>query len=543
MSHSTPVEPTFTVHEGLEGKRLDTALMAMSGRVDTSRSKIQTWIKDGLATVDGLPCLKPGYRLKAGQRVFIEAPPSPQGRTLEPDPTPLGILWGDNDLAVIDKPAGLCTHPAPGIDEPTLAHRLAFAFPALAKPGDQRPGIVHRLDKDTSGVLVVAKSQAARLALARQFAARSVEKEYLAVVHGRPGPDRGRIELPLGRHPEIKTKMAVVPKGGRPALTTWEHVWSPPGNGHALLRVRIFTGRTHQIRVHLAHIGHPILGDRVYGPKSSVIPGNHPLLGKLVVRQLLHAWHVRLDHPLDGSPIDVRLPPPQDFMRVLLLLQRKPMVVALTGLPGSGKSVLATALAAKGERVWSADDHVRDLYRQDGDGWEMLRRSYGSRFLEEHDGQVDRQKLFQAMIEEPGLRREVEGLIHPLVAHGLETYLASRSKDRVIFAEIPLLAESRHLDKNRFDLILGVFRPENERLAALKSRGWSPEVIAAMESWHLSAKTKYQSCGLIVDNSGHLERLEHAADLVSAILVRLRARISRRLKTRLDSFFATGQFS
>jgi 23S rRNA pseudouridine1911/1915/1917 synthase len=239
---------------------------------------------------------------------------------------PLAILHEDADLIVVDKPAGLVVHPAPGNPDGTLVNAiLAHAGDELTGIGDEkRPGIVHRLDKDTSGVMVVAKTARAHQALSAAFASRDLDREYLALVWGVPSPMEGEIEAPIGRHPTDRKRMAVVPRG-KPALTRYR-VERAFGTEAALLRLRLATGRTHQIRVHCQQIGHPVIGDPVYARRipaaSRALPAElrAALLG--FPRQALHAETLGFRHPANGLNMAFHSPVPQDFQQLVMLLDR-----------------------------------------------------------------------------------------------------------------------------------------------------------------------------------------------------------------------------
>ena len=278
------------------GVRLD---VLMSGGT-LSRSRAAALIEEGRVTVDGKTVLKPSFKAPPGAVVSAVLPPVRETETL-PEDIPLEILYEDDSLAVISKPAGLVVHPAAGNESGTLVNALLFHLSSLSGiGGEQRPGIVHRLDKDTSGLMLVAKDDQAHLSLSGQLAARTMEKHYHAVVYGHMNAGSGSVEKPIGRDPKDRKKMAVVPNG-RYALTDWT-VIRDKGPSAALLDLRIHTGRTHQIRVHMASIGHPVLGDLLYGSKRA----------PRAERLMLHACSISFDHPRTGERMTFTQPAPFD---------------------------------------------------------------------------------------------------------------------------------------------------------------------------------------------------------------------------------------
>ena len=256
-----------------------------------SRSRAAALIEAGCVCVDGRPALKPALKPPAGAAVTVRIPPVRQTE-LRPENIPLDIVYEDSHLAVVEKPAGLVVHPAPGNEDGTLVNALMYHLSSLSGIGGElRPGIVHRLDKDTSGLMLVAKDDETHRALSAMLKDRQIEKHYRAVVYGRMKEPFGIIDKPLGRDPKDRKKIAVVP-GGRSALTEWR-VLSDYGPMATLLDVRIHTGRTHQIRVHMASIGHPVLGDPLYGHKQ-MPPAE---------RLMLHAYSLTFVHPATGETL------------------------------------------------------------------------------------------------------------------------------------------------------------------------------------------------------------------------------------------------
>jgi 23S rRNA pseudouridine1911/1915/1917 synthase len=297
----------WTVPTEAAGDRLDRHAAAA---LDLPRNQVQRLIHDGHLRVNGRPA-KPSAAVAAGDAIDCEIPAAADDRIV-PEPWQVPVIYEDDDLVVVDKPAGLTVHPGAGRPTGTLAHQLLARFPEMAGVGGPgRPGIVHRLDQGTSGVLVAARTPAAYARLSRAFASRQVEKRYLAIVYGAPKLPAGRIEAPIGRHPDRRKEMAVRP-GGRPAVTGYRTLASAAGI--ALLEIDLGTGRTHQIRVHLRHLGHPLVGDPVYGEarwKGLPKPVQKPLAE--LARPALHAFQLAFAHPGDGRPVRFEAPVPRDL--------------------------------------------------------------------------------------------------------------------------------------------------------------------------------------------------------------------------------------
>ncbi len=323
----TGKEITVRAPDAAAGQRLDTVLAeAIEGM---SRSRLKSLIVNGHLSQDGVALRQPSRKVAAGECFTLAvpdaAPAIPEGQDI-----PLEILYEDDDLIVIDKPAGLVVHPAPGNPDRTLVNALiGHCGPSLTGIGGvRRPGIVHRLDKDTSGVMVAAKTATAHASLSAQFAARSVDRAYCAIAFGAPKPASGDIETLIGRSPRNRKKMAVVTRNGKSALTHYRTERSL-GPAHAplasLLTCKLSTGRTHQIRVHLAHIGHPLIGDPVYGRapsrqrkrrRAAVSPEARAVMATFP-RQALHAFRLGLDHPTNGERLFFETLLPKDMITLI----------------------------------------------------------------------------------------------------------------------------------------------------------------------------------------------------------------------------------
>ena len=290
------------------GVRLD-AFLSADGAL--TRSQAARLIAEGRVRVNGKPAAK-SARLSGGETITVDVPQLRE-TALPPQDIPLDVVYEDDDVIVVNKPTGLVVHPAPGHPDGTLVnallHHCGDSLSGIG--GEKRPGIVHRIDRDTSGLIIAAKNDAAHLALSAQLKDHSLSRTYECLVTGNMKQDSGTVDAPIGRSSADRKKMAVVPTGRR-AVTHWEVVARYPGVTH--LRCRLETGRTHQIRVHMAYIGHPILGDTVYGAKKPV-PG--------LTGQCLHATGLRFIHPRTHEPVELTCPLPEEFTRMLAKLEKK----------------------------------------------------------------------------------------------------------------------------------------------------------------------------------------------------------------------------
>jgi 23S rRNA pseudouridine1911/1915/1917 synthase len=274
---------------------------------ELSRTRVQKLIEDGNVTVNGKPA-RPSLKLLAGDQINVTIPPPTPSRLI-PEDIPLKVIYEDEDLLVVDKPAGLVVHPAPGHYTHTLAHAVLAHVPEIDSGENERPGIVHRLDKDTSGLIIIAKNDKAHMELSEQFKNRTVTKVYQALVHGFLKPEQGVVEARIGRHPRDRKRMAVV-SHGREARTEYRVIQY--FDDYTLLEIRPKTGRTHQIRVHLAAIGYPVVGDSTYGGRSDLLD-----------RQFLHAYKLGFRLPSSGEYREFQSDLPPDLARVLQEVARK----------------------------------------------------------------------------------------------------------------------------------------------------------------------------------------------------------------------------
>ncbi len=496
------------------GKRLDAFLVEQVS--DISREKIKKAIQDGQCRIDGIIAKSPSTKLKMGQKVEVVLQEPVENIT--PESGEIDVIWHDEHMAVCNKPAGITVHPCPSCPSGTYVQRVAMHFPSLLLQGGLRPGIVHRLDKDTSGLLLVALTEQTRLKLSEDFAERRVEKSYLAIVHGVPKA-QGEIKEPMGRDPKSKVKMAIVEEkhGGRPAHSAWQTLYADPQKRFALIKVQIFTGRTHQIRVHMAHMGFPLWGDSVYGPKiTSKSPAK---------RQMLHAWKLSFTHPTEGNMRDFCCPAPSDMLDCALALSKNTKKIIITGLPGCGKSTLLQEFAKLNIPTWSADATVKKLYSVGQAGHNFFRARFGERFIAHPKAEINREALREAM-QDPNVRKEVNANIHALVYDELEQFWMQCQENAEPFgvAEVPLYLENgRHTAEDAH--IIGVECLQEKRYTRLQeSRLWTDEQCQSIDAWQWPEHKKMAACHTVISNNSKVHLLTTAAQ-----------KIVRELKAELKS--------
>ena len=519
----------ITVAPDQAGQRLDILLHTAAPQL--SRAALQKAVQAGNCRVDDVPETRCRVKARAGQTICLLLPDTEN--SLQAEHGALQLLWHDEHLAVCNKPAGLTVHPCPSCPRQTLVQRLLGRFPQLRQQEGLRPGIVHRLDKDTSGLLVVALTEQDRLAMSAAFAERSVSKEYLALVVGQP-PAQGQCVEPLGRHPTNRIKRAVVAEacGGRPATTCWRTLWTAPDMGFSLLAVRILTGRTHQIRVHMAHLGHPLLGDKLYAPKA---------VQAMAPRQMLHAWQISFTHPATGKVLQFTCPPPPDLPQSAIAAARRMQRVVITGNPGSGKSSLTSCLAQHGIPTVSADGIVQDLYAPGGEGSQWLAQM-GKRELLTPQGGVQKEALLAAMRQDVRFRREMENAIHAMVRAVVEDFWQAQERlgSVLAVAEVPLYFESGWDQVfTPSPIVVAVRCPLSVRAQRLEQdRGWDTEKTAALEAWQWPEDRKLKAAQIIVDNTGSPKALELATEQLLATLEQQRQQEDERLGSELAALWA-----
>ncbi len=473
---------------------------------DISREKIKKAIQSGQCLVDGLVARSASKRVNIGQRIVLTLEDA--AASILPEQGDVDVIFEDAQLLVCNKAPNLTVHPCPSCTENTLIQRLATHYPSLLLQEGLRPGIVHRLDKDTSGLMVVALNEGTRLALSESFANRSVHKEYLALVHGIIA-ESGEISEPIGRHPTAKIKMAVVPenKGGKPAKSAWKRLYVHENGLFSLVRVTIYTGRTHQIRVHMAELGHPLWGDVLYANAAAKLQSRT----YTCERQMLHAWHLSFQHPQSLENLEFYCPPPQDFFHCAVQLTHKVEKVILTGLAGCGKSSVLQCFNEMGIATISADAIVSELYAVGGLGHTFFYERYQTAFMEHKKAPLNRHALRLAMQQDAYLRKEVEHVIHSLVRDRLAHFWADCQEKGLDFAvaEIPLYLENGWHEREKSHIV-GVSCAQSVRYARLQEhRHWDEAQCQGIDAWQWPEQKKMAACTTTIDNNGSLEELQN----------------------------------
>lgn len=518
--------------------RLDVFLVENFPEYEFTRSQVGGLIKNGHVLVDGRVCLKPSYKVASFQAVKINVPVE-KSNSPAPVKGEIKEVFENSSILVLDKQPGLSVHPAPSIDEPTLVNYLLEKYPQLRNSeSDERPGIVHRLDKDTSGLMVVALDSNIKEFLQSAFHDRLVNKKYLALIKGYPDKTDGEINLSLSRDHKNKTRMAVV-RNGRPARTKYKVIYAGVDKKWSLVLLQILTGRTHQIRVHMSSLGHPVLGDKLYGGKiDSFWGGKEKLLQKLVKRQLLHSVELGFNLPYTDRYHLFFQAPPKDFKRAFFYLERRLQKVIITGSMGSGKSLVMSLLRELNYPVFVADECVNDLYQPGNDGWRMIRGRFGDKFIDGEDLPVNKLRLGAAVGRNRDILKELNHLIHPLVRHRLESFWLEHEDKRVAFAEIPLAVESG-MDTDA-DIVAGIYCPDELRFRRLADKRKLPrDQFIDLDENQMDQAEKLRNCQLVVDNSSDELSLENKVYSLTRVLRYLRSKQGRVVDCRFRKLIQT----
>ncbi len=480
----------------------------------SSREKVKQAIVDGCCIVNNVVCFLPSKRLKTGAKVIFSFQEKEQAARTTSQYSQLDILYQDEYFVIINKPPGLTVHPGASVLGETLIDSLLQHFPQLAQQEGDRPGVVHRLDKDTSGLICIALTEKARLALIQMFADRLIFKEYLALVHGVP-KQCGQIQTNFGRHPTVRIKMAVLSKG-KFSDTRWNVLYAGYRARYALVLISIHTGRTHQIRVHMEHIQHPILGDQVYCSEDK-----KKLFSEVASRQMLHAWKLSFKHPFTGQDLQVSCSPPTDFFSTAWSLEKRPVQVVLTGVAGSGKSLALSMLKTYGVATWSADDVVDHLYSPGGEVWKIFWERYGEVFIPDKKCPIDKNRLWLALSGSLNVSIDVHELnmiVHPFVLQELMLFWEKSFEQGLPYAvaEVPLWFESAasfdQIKTNKPwiapDAVVGIFCPEEVLHKRLEERSWAIEKQQQIHLWHFRQEQKLKKCSYVIKNIGDIPLLE-----------------------------------
>lgn len=479
--------------------RLDSFLHIALQPKGISREKIKQYIHQGYVTLHNNICTRPATKIHGDAHITITIPTEYSVITQEEGD--IDIVYEDADLIIVNKPHAMVVHPCPSTPHSTLLQRLLFHYPELYVMGGERPAIVHRLDKDTTGLLIVARTEYARYALVHAFKEHNITKHYLALVQGEP-PAYGTITFPIGRDTNNKTKMTISPKG-KEAFTEYQTLTTIPTGilpyPVSLLHIHITTGRTHQIRVHLSSIGFPILGDTTYGALPSHIS-----------RPLLHAFTLDFTHPRTQEALHYIQMPPHDFEHIYLSLRIPSTHVILTGSASSGKSTALQYYMELGIPCCSADAIIDELYQEGKSIWHYLKQSYGTRFFQD-EHTIDKTKVLEAMHNSPYYKEELERVIHSFLISAIHEFWHTHRGAEYTIVEVPLYFESALFQKEcPADIVITVLAPLEERIKRMRNNTWSETKIQYVIENQYDDEYKKEHSDYVLTNTGESTLLHMA---------------------------------
>lgn len=487
--------------------RVDLLLTQCFEQCGVSREKIKYWIRHGALEKNGALCTRPSERMEAGDILFFSF--GTVTSELVPEDGAIDVLYEDADVLIINKPSNLVVHPCESTPHGTLLQRLLWHYPELAVMGGERPAIVHRLDKDTTGLLLVARNEYARLKLMEAFAQRKIKKLYFAVVDGIPDIC-GTIEKPIGRNPSNKTKMAVLPKG-KYAYTTYERLCSytsSKGFSYSLLSVHIVTGRTHQIRVHLASIGHPLLGDKTYNTLATRDTTSH---------YLLHAYSIEFTHPRTQQHMHFTVAPPAEFKKSFLQYVNMAVRCVITGSACSGKTTALNFFKENNIPTWSADACVAALYKKNSPICQYIGALLGESVISP-SGDIDTSMLLDAMQRDKAVQYTVEQIVHEHVLQELLLFWKNTATEPYTVVEIPLLYEAQFHKKLQDIVVVFIDTPVAQRVRRMQSKQWTQQKIDYVLANQYSDEEKAQFADYVVHNTTTKTEFTHALQRVQLYL-------------------------
>ena len=490
-------EEFLSISQHITPIRLDKFLHKLLESQGISRERIKRYIQEGHVYINAIVCTQISKKIHEKDKIDIYIPE--ERSLLVGEEGTIDVIDEDPSFLVLNKPASLVVHPCTSTPHGTLLQRVLFHYPEIADMGGERPAIVHRLDKDTTGIILLARTEQARYTFIQAFRDRTITKSYLAFVEGHT-PEHGIIEHAIRRDPLQKTRMHISHQG-KPAYTEYKRIAVFPEGilpyPVSFLHIYIATGRTHQIRVHLSSEGFPLLGDTLYGAHIS-----------FAKRPLLHAYTLQFHHPLTGKKLFYKQRPPLDFEQTYITLSTPSTHVILTGCAGSGKSTVLQYYIDAGIPCCSADDIIEELYKEGNSIWHYFKQSYGNQFFEEN-GMINRAKVLNKMQISHHYKQEIERVTHSFLIEIIHSFWKRHREAPYTIIEVPLYFESTLFQKEcPADIIITVSSPQESRIARMRSKGWSEEKIQYILEHQYNDRYKREHADYVIDNSSDYVSLE-----------------------------------